>query len=55
VAELIVSVDEARELLGDSAVNLTDEQIEEVIMLLDEIAKEALRQSRQKYSTDKLS
>lgn len=45
---LIVSVSEARKLLGESAKSLADEEIERMIILLDIIAKESIEQSRSK-------
>ena len=49
---LVVSVKEARRLLGNSAKNLTDEEIERMIILLDVIAQESIRQSRSKIVSD---
>ena len=36
---LIISVDEARKLLGKKYDHMTDEQIEDIILHLDEIAR----------------
>ncbi len=42
---LIISVQEARELLGNEADGMTDEQIERLIEELDAIAKYSLKQA----------
>lgn len=41
---LIISVKEARKLLGKDAESLTDKYIEELIVQLDEIARLTIRQ-----------
>ena len=48
MAGLIISVEEARELLGKAGQNMTDEEIEEVIINLDIIAKDSLEMARNK-------
>ena len=52
---LIVSVQEARKILGDDAKNMTDDQIIEVIQNLDAIAVAALRDSRERMKADALA
>lgn len=52
---MIVSVDEARELLGGDAEGMTDKQIIEVIQTLDAIAVEALRNRKERMQTDALA
>lgn len=42
----IMSVEEAREILGDNAAGMTDEQIIETINTLDLIAKDALNKAK---------
>ncbi len=44
---LIVSVDEARKLLGDDAEGMSDDEIAFVIETLDLMAKDALKLSKQ--------
>lgn len=46
--EPILSVQEARKLLGDGAETLTDDQIQEMINTLDLMAKDTLEQVRRK-------
>lgn len=48
MSNLIISVEEAREILGESAQSMSDNQIEDTIVLLDIIAKEALKQAKVK-------
>jgi hypothetical protein len=43
---LIISVEEAREILGKEAHSYTDQQIIKLIMLLDEMAKLALQRAK---------
>jgi len=43
----IVSVEEAREILGSSALGMTDEDIIEVIETLDLMAKESLKKAKE--------
>jgi 5-bromo-4-chloroindolyl phosphate hydrolysis protein len=45
MSDLIITVKEARKLLGKDYEQMTDEQIEELIIQLDEIARLSLRQS----------
>jgi hypothetical protein len=45
---LIVSLEEARKILGADAVNMTDEEIIEVVSTLDILAKDALQTARTK-------
>jgi Ca2+-binding EF-hand superfamily protein len=45
---LIISVAEARELLGKAGKNMTDEEIEDLIVNLDVIAKHSLEMARNK-------
>lgn len=51
--ELIVSVDEARKILGTDAEGLTDEEIITVISTLDILAKDALETVRTKLRMKK--
>jgi hypothetical protein len=44
--ELVISIEEARELLGDDAKNMTDESVEKLIRDLDVMAKYALQEAR---------
>jgi hypothetical protein len=46
--KLIVSVEEARKILGSDAANMTDDEIIEVISTLDIMAKGALETARMK-------
>jgi hypothetical protein len=46
----IVSVTEARKLLGDSAEGMSDTEILEVINTLDLLAKEALQEAKHKLA-----
>jgi hypothetical protein len=48
VTELIISVTEARELLGTAGKNMIDEEIEDLIINLDVIAKHSLEMARNK-------
>lgn len=52
---LIISVEEAREILGADAKTMTDEQITEVIQTLDAIAVAALRDGRERMKADALA
>jgi hypothetical protein len=45
---LIISVKEARKLLGKKYDHMTDEQIEDMIVQLDEIARLSIKQSLEK-------
>lgn len=50
--KLIISVKEARKLLGKTAVNLSDEEVEKIIIDLNFIAKHAIKDFREnKYKT----
>lgn len=42
----IISVEEAREILGDVASRMSDEELTETIKTLDLLAKDALEQAR---------
>lgn len=44
----IVTVEEAREILGSDAIRMTDEEIVEVITTLDLLARDALETARNK-------
>lgn len=44
--KLVVSLQEARDMLGDEAEAMDDDQIAQLIIDLDEIAKYALDQAR---------
>ena len=46
--EPIVSIEEARDILGEDAEALTDQQIAEVIGTLDLLAKDTLQKAREK-------
>ena len=46
--KLVISVKEARKILGKNGEQMTDVQIVELIELLDILAKEALRQAWEK-------
>lgn len=46
----IISVEEAREIIGESAQSMSDQQVEDLVVLLDIIAKEALKTSKNKRS-----
>jgi hypothetical protein len=48
MAELIISVKEARELLGKAGQDMTEEEIEDLIINLDVIAKHSLEMARKK-------
>ena len=48
----IISVKEARELLGSDGVNMSDAQIIEVIQTLDAIAVQTLKDAREKRIKD---
>ncbi len=48
MAGFIISVGEAREILGKAGQNMTDEEIEDVIINLDVIAKNSLEMTREK-------
>lgn len=43
---LVVSLEEARKIMGEDADKLTDEQLEDVIILLQEIARAAIKDGR---------
>lgn len=45
---MIISIKEARKLLGNKANNMTNEQIEELVETLDVIAVQALKDAREK-------
>jgi|GEM_PF-6737881 len=47
---LIISIDEARKILGDTAKNMSDEQLEHVITTLHAIARESLASAAKKFS-----
>lgn len=47
-SRLIISVKEARKLLGKDYDHMTDEQIEDLIIQLDEIARLSIRDSIEK-------
>lgn len=52
MVKLIISVNEARKLLGKTAVNLSDEEVEKIIIDLNYIAKHAIKDFREnKYTT----
>lgn len=40
---MIISVGEARKILGEEASNMTDEQIKDSVLTLDAIARETIR------------
>jgi hypothetical protein len=44
MSNLIISVEEARKLLGKKYAYMTDEQIEDLIIQLDEIARLTIKQ-----------
>jgi hypothetical protein len=44
----VITIEEAREILGDEAKNMSDEEIENTIETLDLLAVEALDKARQK-------
>ena len=46
---LIISVKEARKILGESYEHMSDEEIERLIIDLDAIAVYALREAREKH------
>jgi hypothetical protein len=52
-SEPIVSIDEARKLLGDSAVGMTDMEILNVINTLDLLAQDALKEARRRLAMKK--
>jgi hypothetical protein len=52
---LIISVEEAREILGSSADSMSDDDIINVIETLDVLAVEALRKSREQMEADALA
>jgi hypothetical protein len=47
-SNLIISVEEARAILGQSAENMSDEHITELISTLDLLAKDALELARKR-------
>lgn len=49
----IISISEAREILGEVAVGMTDEDIEETINTLDLLAKDALKLAREELARKK--
>jgi hypothetical protein len=53
--DLIISVEEAREILGSEAEKMTDEQLIDLIQTLDVLAVEALRQAREKRKEDAMA
>ncbi len=46
----MISVEEAREILGSSALGMTDEDIFDVIETLDLMAKESLKKAKEKLA-----
>jgi len=54
MSDLIISVKEARKLLGKKYDYMTDEQIEDTIIQLDEITRLSMKQSVEKLSEEKL-
>lgn len=44
--DLVISVEEARELLGDDAKKMSDDEIEKLIRDLDVMARYALKEAR---------
>lgn len=48
--DLIISVKEARKLLGTEYDNMSDDQIEEIIVQLEEIARLTIRQLASKFT-----
>lgn len=40
---MIISIEEARKILGKEGANMTDEQISDTILALDAIARETIR------------
>lgn len=46
--EPIMSVEEARKILGKNADSMTDREIQDVVETLDLVAKDALRQAKEK-------
>lgn len=54
MTDFIISVKEAREILGEDAEKMTDEEIERTIILLNQIAKEALKMARCASKTSSL-
>ncbi|HXR50143.1 MAG TPA: hypothetical protein VN778_03910 [Verrucomicrobiae bacterium] len=52
---LIISVEEAREILGSNADSMSDDEIINVIQTLDVLAVEALIKSREQMKADALA
>lgn len=52
MSDLIISVKEARKLLGKDYDHMTDEQIEGIIVQLDEIARLSIRQSIERIKNE---
>lgn len=50
---LIISIEEARKILGDSAKNMSDEDLEHTIVTLHAIARESLADAAKKFSARK--
>lgn len=46
--KLIISVEEAREILGEEADDMTNQEIEEIVKTLSMIAKDAVNVSKEK-------
>ena len=44
----IISVEEARQILGDDAIGMTDSEIIDVVNTLDLLAKDALQEARRR-------
>lgn len=51
--DLIVSVKEARELLGEDAADMSDEEIASVIQTLDSLAKASLEEAKTRLKMKK--
>jgi Ca2+-binding EF-hand superfamily protein len=49
MSDLIISIKEARKLLGKEYDHMTDEQVEDLIIQLDEIARLSIRQFIERY------
>ncbi len=49
----IVSIEEARNILGDVAISMSDQEISEVVETLDLLAKDSLETARRKLQIKK--
>jgi hypothetical protein len=52
MSDLIISVKEARKLLGKKYDHMTDEQVEDLIIQLNEVARLSMKQTAQRLAKE---